>query len=107
MELSSNTPVEDKTGVQWPLFSESKRKSRRNCEGGDMRTLTTMFAVAVLLCAIAGTAKAQAQMSDAEYTKKALSAAPAAVAEGAAVVRFDKDGSMRTLRAGKNGFTCI
>jgi hypothetical protein len=28
MELSSKYPLEDKTGVQWPPFSESKRKSR-------------------------------------------------------------------------------
>jgi hypothetical protein len=29
------------------------------------------------------------------------------VAKEAAVVRMEEDGSMRTLRAGKNGFTCM
>jgi hypothetical protein len=70
--------------------------------------LRTIFAVAVSLLAIAASAKApQRELSDAEYTAQALSAAPKAVANGAAVVRVEKDGSMRTLRAGKNGFTCM
>ncbi len=46
-------------------------------------------------------------MSDAKYINDALSAAPAAVAKGATVVRFENDGSMRTLRSGNNGFTCM
>ena len=73
-----------------------------------MRTLTTIFAIVVSLLAIAATASPQqGQMSDSEYIAQALSAAPKAVAEGAAVVRPDKDGSMRTLREGNNGFTCM
>ena len=73
-----------------------------------MRTLTTIFAVAVSLFAIAATAKAQrGQMADSDYIAQALSAAPEAVAEGAAVVRAGKDGSMRTLRDGNNVFTCM
>ena len=47
------------------------------------------------------------EMTDAEYTAKALSAAPEAVAHGAAVVRVQNDGSMKTIREGKNGFTCV
>lgn len=47
------------------------------------------------------------QMSDSQYMAQALSAAPKAVAAGAAVVRMEKDGSMHTLREGKNGFTCM
>lgn len=47
------------------------------------------------------------ELSDAEYTKQALSAAPAGIAKGAAVMRMGEDGSMRTLRAGDNGFTCM
>ncbi len=81
-----------------------------------MRTLNTIFAVAVSLFAIAATAHAQqaatphpqqGQMSDSDYIAQALSAAPEAVAKGAAVVRAGKDGSMRSLRAGNNGFTCM
>jgi predicted lipoprotein with Yx(FWY)xxD motif len=47
------------------------------------------------------------QMSDSEYMAQALSAAPEAVAKGAAVVRMQKNESMRTLRKGDNGFTCM
>jgi len=47
------------------------------------------------------------EMTDAEYTAKALSAGPPAVADGAAVVRVQNDGSMKTIRSGKNGFTCL
>jgi hypothetical protein len=74
-----------------------------------MRRSIAVFAVAVWLLAFATVATAQekAAMSDAQYTAQSLSAAPRAVAKDAAVVRMDADGKMRTLRAGKNGFTCM
>jgi hypothetical protein len=46
-------------------------------------------------------------ISDAKYITEALSAAPPAVAKGATVMRMGSDGSMRTLRKGNNGFTCL
>ncbi len=46
-------------------------------------------------------------LSDAQYTAQALSAAPHAVAKDAAVMRMGEDGSMKTLREGKNGYTCM
>jgi hypothetical protein len=49
----------------------------------------------------------QKQVSDAVYIAQALSAAPAAVAKHATIIRVDKDGSIRTLRSGNNGFTCM
>ena len=49
----------------------------------------------------------QKQLSGSEYIAQALTAAPEGVAEGAGVARMEKDGSMRTLRAGNNGFTCM
>ena len=73
-----------------------------------MRALRTIFAVAVSAFFIAAAAKSQQkQMSDSEYIAQVLSAAPEAVAKGAAVVRMEKNGSMRTLRTGDNGFTCM
>jgi hypothetical protein len=72
----------------------------------NMRALKTIFAATASLLLLAAIASAQ-QMSDSEYTAQALSAAPQAVAKGAAVVRMGKNGSMRTLRAGNNGFTCL
>jgi hypothetical protein len=62
-----------------------------------------LFLVALPLVAIAQ----DAQMSDAQYTAAALSAAPPAVAKNAAVMRVGSDGTMRTLRNGTNGFTCL
>jgi hypothetical protein len=49
----------------------------------------------------------EAQVSDATYMAEALSAAPSAIAKDATVVRVGSDGSMRTLRKGTNGFTCL
>ena len=73
-----------------------------------MKTFATIFAVVVSLFAVAVTASArQGQLSDSDYIAQALSAAPEAVAKGAAVVRAEKGGSMRTLREGNNGFTCM
>jgi hypothetical protein len=46
-------------------------------------------------------------LSDADYVKQALAAGPEAVANGAAVVRPEHDGTMRALRQGTNGFTCV
>jgi hypothetical protein len=71
-----------------------------------MQALRTISAAAMSLFAFQAAAQ-QAQMSDAQYITEALSAAPAAVAKNAAVVRPGADGQMTTLRPGKNGFTCV
>jgi hypothetical protein len=47
------------------------------------------------------------EISDAQYTAQALSAAPAAIAKEAGVMRPNADGSMKSLRESKNGFTCM
>ena len=73
-----------------------------------MRFRTLMFAASLVVAAAAGMAVGQQkQMSDSEYTAQALSAAPASVAKDAGVVRMDEKGNMKTLRAEKNGFTCM
>lgn len=71
-----------------------------------MRRLTTIVVLFAGLLTV-GTMAQKAPVSDTQYIHDALSAAPAAVAKDAAVVRVGEDGSMRTLRAGKNGFTCM
>jgi hypothetical protein len=71
-----------------------------------MRGLGTILGLAAGLLAV-GTMAQQGKVSDTQYIKDALSAAPAAVAKEAAVVRMGEDGTMQTLRAGKNGFTCM
>jgi hypothetical protein len=52
-------------------------------------------------------AKPRAVNGDAAIIRSATSAAPAAVGRGAAVVAMKTDGSMRMVRAGSNGFTCM
>jgi hypothetical protein len=73
-----------------------------------MRVRTILFANALLFAAATTPATPQQKPSpDAEYIAQALSAAPAGVAKDAVVVRMDDKGNMTTLRAGKNGFTCM
>ena len=73
-----------------------------------MRTLVKALALSLFLLGSAILANPQKkEMTDPEYTVKALSAAPKAIAAGASVIRIDKDGKMKTLREGKNGFTCL
>jgi hypothetical protein len=74
---------------------------------GTMRVVKTALVAVALFGAVTMTKAQQPQMSDSKYIVEALSAAPAAVAKAAAVVRMDADGKMRTLRAGHNGFTCM
>jgi hypothetical protein len=83
-----------------------------------MRSLRASLVVAVSLLAVTSVAAQEkaapmkshmqkAEISDAAYTAQALSSAPKSIAKDATVVRMDKDGKMRTLREGKNGFTCM
>ena len=74
-----------------------------------MRKLTTSFAMAASVLVFVGFAAAQKKEAtpDAQYIAQALSAAPKSVAKDAAVVRVDESGKMTTLRAGKNGFSCM
>jgi hypothetical protein len=55
----------------------------------------------------AGMPHGTAKMSDGQLIKSAMRAAPAKVSAGATIVAIGKDGKMRTLREGKNGFTCM
>src|SRR6266496_140814 len=65
--------------------------------------VTLLLVTAVILAM----AQKKSEPSDGQYTAQALSAAPKAIAKEAAVMRMDPDGKMRTLREGKNGFTCM
>jgi hypothetical protein len=48
-----------------------------------------------------------AKSGDAKLIASAMSAAPAAISRHASVVTMAADGSMKTLRKGTNGFTCM
>jgi hypothetical protein len=66
-----------------------------------------LLVVAFSSIAVPSSALSQPALSDNDYIAEALSAAPAAVQKEAGVVRPGADGSMRELRAGSNGFTCL
>jgi hypothetical protein len=46
-------------------------------------------------------------MTDEQLISSAMSAAPASVSKGATIVAMAADGTMRTVRAGTNAFTCM
>ncbi len=56
---------------------------------------------------MSGDKPAAASMDDKKLIDSAMQAAPGKVASGATIVAMQPDGSMRTVRAGNNGFTCM
>jgi hypothetical protein len=70
-------------------------------------TAKTLVPLSLLLALAISATPQKKEITDAEYIKQALSAGPKAVAEGAKVVRVLNDGSMKTIREGENGFTCM
>jgi hypothetical protein len=75
--------------------------------GRNRMTVMRLFWAVVIAAVAASVLPVQGQsLKDAEISR-ALSAAPPAVAEGAAVVRLDKKGQKVELRAGSNGWTCL
>ena len=73
-----------------------------------MRVLKLILVLAAAGLFIAAVSRTQQkEMSDADYMKKALTAAPAAVAKDAGVMRMDAAGKMKMLREAKNDFTCM
>ena len=64
-------------------------------------------AVAATLAAIAVSAQPRSGRSERALIRSAVSAAPNAVRARAAVVALNADGTMRSVRAGSNGFTCM
>lgn len=66
------------------------------------------MAVAMLICAFGNAQAAEkAPPSDKELIASAMRAAPPGVGKDATIVVADAQGKMRTLREGKNGFTCM
>jgi hypothetical protein len=71
-------------------------------------TLVLMAVVPIGVANAQGTGTAHTPpQTDEEMIQNALSAAPETVARDAAVVIFDEQGKMRTLREGTNNFTCL
>jgi len=66
----------------------------------------SLLVSAVAIAIIALSTVVQAQGTDASFMAKVMTAAPAAVVNGATIVQIQKGGGMRTLQTGANGFTC-
>jgi hypothetical protein len=70
----------------------------------------SILALAALTAAIgisAASAGEKSAEADQKLIESAMQAAPAKVSANATVVAAQADGSMRTVRAGNNGFTCM
>lgn len=64
--------------------------------------------VAATLIATSGLLAAEkSSPTDAQLIASAMRAAPPGVAKGATIIAMDADGTMRTLREGSNGYTCM
>ena len=74
---------------------------------GTVAVLLMLTASSVASAADAPMAHAKVSASDNKLIKSAMTAAPKKVASGATIMAADKDGKMRTLREGSNGFTCM
>src|SRR5207248_2901010 len=79
--------------------------------GGKMSTFAYRSGALVLsvslVAMLGGAAQAAAPKTDAAKIANAMSAAPAAVSRNAAVAEMNQDGSMKELRKGTNGWTCV
>lgn len=73
-----------------------------------MSRLTTLLGASLLLAALVP-ASLQAQQSDEQKIREALSAGPPAVTENATVMDWpaEEGGEFRVLREGSNGWTCL
>jgi hypothetical protein len=72
-----------------------------------LKLVLTSAGAAAVLAAVAVSAQPRSSRSDQALIRSAVSAAPRAVGARAAVVVANPDGTMRSLRAGNNGFTCM
>jgi hypothetical protein len=69
--------------------------------------LGSAIAVALIAASTGIQAQQMGTMSDSVYIAKVKTAAPASVVQGATIVQVRKNGTMRTLQSGTNGFTCM
>ena len=69
--------------------------------------LGVVVAVGLIVAPISVQAQPMGAMSDSDYIAKVMAAAPASVVKGATIVQMQKDGTMRSLQTGSNGFTCM
>ena len=71
-----------------------------------MRIILANRCALIALMAVAHAQSPAAPISDQDYTKLVMTAAPPPIVKDAAVVRMDGS-TMKTLKPGTNGFTCM
>jgi hypothetical protein len=74
---------------------------------GAVAVMLMLAASSLASAADAPMAHGKMNASDSTLIRSAMTAAPKKVAAGATIIAADKDGKMRTLREGTNGFTCM
>lgn len=73
-----------------------------------MRYIFFLSAFALVIIAATGVqAQTMPSGSDSAYIAAVSKAAPASVVKSATIVQMQKNGSMRTIQTGTNGFTCM
>jgi hypothetical protein len=74
-----------------------------------LKTAVTVFVAGAFVVTAAASAQppSPGPMTDAKIIASAMSAAPKAVAASATIIVMSKDGSMRVVRKGTNGYTCM
>lgn len=72
-----------------------------------MRYIFFLSTIAFAIVAASGIQAQTMSQSDTAYVAAVSKAAPASVVKDATIVQMQKDGSMRTLQPGSNGFTCL
>jgi hypothetical protein len=69
--------------------------------------LGAVVVVGIIVSPSSVQAQPMGAMSDSDYLAKVMTAAPAPVVKGATIVQMQRDGTVRTLQTGSNGFTCM
>ena len=72
-----------------------------------IRSGTALIAATFILASSVYAANSKVSAEDKKLIKSAMSAAPSKIGKGATIVAMEADGNMRTLRQGKNEFTCM
>ena len=72
-----------------------------------MKRSITFFAASSFMVSIMSNAFAQHAMTDAELMQHLKGAGPDEVVKGATIMNATADGKMKTIQAGKNGWTCM
>lgn len=67
----------------------------------------SILALTLIVASASASSLAADTNADRKLIDSAMQAAPAKVAANATIVAMEHDGSMRTVRAGGNGFTCM